>query len=142
VTPLLGNRRPMAATPPDQRTGSSSASPMEDSNTTTWKAHVENKCKVFAWILVQEKNLTVDNLQKRGWPHQERCVLCDRPLETGLHLSPLCPFAKAVWNQVFTWEHFDSNTPKPYQTLCTLTHGGNWPHTRWPKTKKGISMEW
>jgi hypothetical protein len=29
-------------------------------------------------------------------------------LGTGLHISLLCPFAKAVWNQVLTWEHFDT----------------------------------
>jgi hypothetical protein len=28
-------------------------------------------------------------------------------LKTGLHLCICCPFAKAVWNQVFTWENFD-----------------------------------
>jgi hypothetical protein len=73
-----------------------------------WKAQAENKCKVFAWILVQEKILTAENLQKRGWPHQDHCVLCDGPLETCLHLSPLCPFAKVVWTQILTWEHFDT----------------------------------
>jgi hypothetical protein len=31
-----------------------------------WKAQVENKCKIFAWILVQDKILTAQNLQKRG----------------------------------------------------------------------------
>ena len=43
--------------------------------------------------------------------------MCDGPLETGLHLILLCPFAKAVWNQVLVWEDFDtqlSNTqPEP-----------------------------
>ena len=73
-----------------------------------WKAQAENRCKVFGWILVQEKILTADNLQKRGWPHQEHCVLCDGPLETGLHLALLCPFAKAAWNQVLAWEDFDT----------------------------------
>jgi hypothetical protein len=72
-----------------------------------WRAHAENKCKVFTWILLQEKILTADNLQKRGWPHQEHCALCNGPLETGLHLCLLCPFAKAVWNIVLSWEHFD-----------------------------------
>jgi hypothetical protein len=31
-----------------------------------WKAHAENKCKVFTRILIHEKLLTADNLQKRG----------------------------------------------------------------------------
>jgi hypothetical protein len=47
------------------------------------KAQVENKCKVFAWILVQEKILTAKNLQKRGWPHQDHCVLCVRMKTVG-----------------------------------------------------------
>jgi len=47
-------------------------------------------------------------LQKRGWSHQEHCVLYDGPLETGLHLALLCPFAKVVWNQVLAWEDFDT----------------------------------
>ena len=72
-----------------------------------WKAHAENKCKVFTWILIHEKLLTADNLQKRDWPHQDHCALCNGPLETGLHLCLCCPFAKAVWNQILTWEHFD-----------------------------------
>jgi hypothetical protein len=33
-----------------------------------WKAQVENKCKVHAWILMHNKVLMVDNLQKSGVP--------------------------------------------------------------------------
>jgi hypothetical protein len=61
-----------------------------------------NKCKVHAWILMYDKILTADDLQKRGWPHQEYYILCNGPLETGLHLSLLCPFARAVWYQVLS----------------------------------------
>jgi len=68
---------------------------------------VENKCKVFVWILIHGKLLTADNLVKRGWPHEEKCVLCNGPLETGLHLCLCCSFAKAIWSQILAWEHFD-----------------------------------
>ena len=71
-----------------------------------WKAQVENKCKIFARILVQDKILTAHNLQKRGWPHQEHCVLCNSPLETGLHLCLCCPFVKVVWDQILSWKNF------------------------------------
>ena len=77
-----------------------------------WKASAENKCKIHAWLLMHDKILTADNLQKRGWPHHEHCVLCNGPLETGLHLSLLCPFAKAVWSQVLSWENFDVQLPQ------------------------------
>jgi len=77
-----------------------------------WKARLENKCKIHAWILMHDKILAADNLQKRGWLHQEHCVLCNSPLETGLHLSLLCPFAKAVWDQVIAWENFVVQWPQ------------------------------
>ena len=64
---------------------------------------------------MREKVLTADNLQKRGWPHQDQCALCNGPLESCLHLSLLCPFAKAVWNQVLSWEHFDAQLICPTQ---------------------------
>ena len=74
---------------------------------------MENKCKIFAWILVQDKTLTAHNLQKRGWPRHEHCMLCNGPLETGLHLCLCCPFAKAVWNQVISWENFPELQSQP-----------------------------
>ena len=62
---------------------------------------------------MQDKILTAHNLQKRGWPHQEHCVLCNGPLETGLHLCLCCPFAKAVWDQILSWENFTQLQQQP-----------------------------
>ena len=78
-----------------------------------WKAQVENKYKIFAWILVQDKILMAQNLQKRGWPHQDHCVLCNGPLETALHLCLCCPFAKEVWDQILSWENFSVLQSQP-----------------------------
>jgi len=38
----------------------------EQSDGVAGSKHVENRCKIFAWILVQDKILTAQNLQKRG----------------------------------------------------------------------------
>ena len=96
-----------------------------------WKAHAENKCKVFTWILIHGKLLTADNLQKRGWPHQEHCVLCDGPLETGLHLCLCCPYTKAVWRQILAWEHCDTALRQqqgdPFQAVTVV------PLTEWKR---------
>lgn len=70
-----------------------------------WKAHAENKCKFFAWTLIQDKILTADNLASRDWPHHDTCTLCNGPLETSQHLCLLCPFAQSVWQQVLAWEN-------------------------------------
>jgi hypothetical protein len=69
-----------------------------------WRARAENKCKLFVWILIQNKILTADNLAIRGWPHQDACILCNGPLETGHHLCLDCPFAQATWSIVTSWE--------------------------------------
>jgi hypothetical protein len=74
-----------------------------------WKAHAENKCKVFAWTMAREKVLNAENLQRRGWPHQDHCAVCNGSMETCIHLALLCPFAKSVWSLTLAWVHFDEN---------------------------------
>jgi hypothetical protein len=69
-----------------------------------WRAQAEQKCKVFAWILLQDKLLTANNLVTWGWPHQPNRSLCNGPLETSPHLCLQCPFARAVWHQILVWE--------------------------------------
>jgi len=76
---------------------------------------------VFAWILIQNKILTADNLARRGWPwpHQTQCVLWNGPLETGQHLCLLCPFAQAVWHWVLSWERLDlPQETNPANYIC------------------------
>jgi len=109
---LFGDGQLTALTPPDQLTGYKGSYGGFRSNL-IWKAYAENKCKVFVWILMRGKILTADNLQKRGWPHQDHCALCNGPLETGLHMALLCPFAKAVWSLILQWEHFDAQLILP-----------------------------
>jgi hypothetical protein len=94
-----------------------------------WRARTENKCKLSAWILIQ----TADNLARRGWPHQASCALCNGPLETSQHLSLLCPFAQAVWNQVLSWERM---------TWIASVIGGRQRLGLYTKTSVGISMVW
>jgi hypothetical protein len=135
VTRSLGNGRRTTTIPLDQLTIFSSAAPMGGSGTTKSGRHLcENKCKVFAWILIHDKILTADNLQRRGWPHQERCVLCDGPLETGLHLSLLCPYVKAVWNQILDCEHFDIHLPQPQHDPLHI-------HDWWEEAAKKVPKE-
>ena len=105
-----------------------------------WKAHAENKCKVFAWILVREKILTVNNLQKRGWPHQDNCALCNGPLEIGLHMSLLCPFAKTVWNLILLWEHFDAELILPPQDPVHLSSWWKEAKTKITKGKESVGV--
>jgi hypothetical protein len=61
-----------------------------------WKAKVEPKCRFFAWTLLHKRILTADNLQKRGWPCNPICCLCNSAPETILHLCKDCPFSREV----------------------------------------------
>lgn len=88
-----------------------------------WRAKAENKCKLFAWILIQNKILTADNLARRGWPHQTSCTLCNGPRKSGFHLCLTCPFAQEVWNRVLAWE----NMSLPQQADSrNATNLGDW----------------
>lgn len=68
-----------------------------------WRAYAEGKLKFFAWLLVQSKLLTADNLLARSWPCSETCVLCDQELETATHICLHCSYAKQIWFLVSNW---------------------------------------
>jgi hypothetical protein len=68
-----------------------------------WKAKAEPKCHFFAWTLLHKRILTADNLQKRGWPCNPICCLCNSAPETILHLCKDCPFSREVWSKVLSW---------------------------------------
>ena len=107
-----------------------------------WRARAENKCKLFAWILIQNKILTSDNLALRGWPHQNSCVLCNGPMETGMHLCLTCPFAQAVWSQVSLWEGlntFQQALPTSFDSINDWWEAAN---KLVPKESRHPSMEW
>ena len=98
-----------------------------------WKAEAEGKHKFFAWLLIQSRILTADNLTVRGCPCSSVCVMCDQESETSSHLILHCSFARQVWQQVAPWTgglvaipHFDElimfwweralgNLPKKHQ---------------------------
>jgi hypothetical protein len=51
-----------------------------------WRAKAEEKHRMFAWLLVQNKILTADRLQVRNWSCDPICRLCDQEPETVQHL--------------------------------------------------------
>jgi hypothetical protein len=79
-----------------------------------WTAKTEPKIKIFAWILLQYKILTANNLAKRGWPHDPQCKLCNSGLETPSHLCLECNYTREVWNKLMSWMgHHDPQTTPP-----------------------------
>lgn len=73
-----------------------------------WKAKTEPKCRFFAWTLLHNRVLTAENLQKRGWPHNPSCCLCNSTFETTVHLCKDCPFSREVWDRILSWANLSS----------------------------------
>jgi len=68
-----------------------------------WKAETEGKHKFFAWLLIQSRILTADNLLLRGCPCNPVCIMCDQEMETADHLILHCSFARQVWQELAVW---------------------------------------
>jgi hypothetical protein len=62
-----------------------------------WDKLALPKVNFFFWMLVQNKLLTGDNLEKRKIAGPHRCALCRSNSETTQHLFLECNFAKEVW---------------------------------------------
>jgi hypothetical protein len=70
--------------------------------TNLWKGEVENKCKLFAWLL-QNKLWTTDQIVKHGGDTNKTCSLCHTQDETTLHMVARCPYSRAVWHGLREW---------------------------------------
>jgi hypothetical protein len=68
--------------------------------TKVWQARSQPKCKFFAWLVLHDRALTADNMQKKNWPCNPTCQLCFCQLETSTHLLTGCNFAEAFWNSI------------------------------------------
>ena len=69
---------------------------------TLWKSPAPKKAKLVLWLSLQNRLLTWDNLQKRGWIGPGRCSLCRNEAESVLHILFSCTYAKMVWNRSST----------------------------------------
>lgn len=58
-----------------------------------WKDWAPPKCKLFSWLIIQNRVWTADRLAKRGWPNGRVCPLCRRHDETASHLLFKCRFS-------------------------------------------------
>lgn len=62
-----------------------------------WKASCSLKMILFSSLLFQNRNLSWDNLQKRGWNGPSRCTFCYSAGETNFHLFFQCQALLQVW---------------------------------------------
>lgn len=67
-----------------------------DSINRIWKIKAPPRVKIFIWIMLRNKILTMDNLIKRGWQTPNRCILCKQAAESVQHLFATCPYVTRV----------------------------------------------
>jgi hypothetical protein len=68
-----------------------------DNNKKIWKMKIPLKNKKIGWYLRRGVILTKDNLVKRSWHGNTRCVFCHQD-ETIKHLFFQCRFARSIWS--------------------------------------------
>jgi hypothetical protein len=66
--------------------------------TAVWKSKFWPKISTFLWLLLQNKILTWDNLQKRGFIGPSICHLCNQNEETMEHLLNSCAISADIWD--------------------------------------------
>ena len=76
--------------------------PVSFPSSAIWKVYVQLRMSFFGWEAMWEKALTLDQLQKRGWPLANRCYLCQRHEESIDHILLLCVKARILWVLLFS----------------------------------------
>lgn len=97
-----------------------------------WTAKAEGKQKLHAWLALQGRAQTADNLTKKNWPCNAQCPLCDQEPETIDHISLNCAFAKQVWLEIRNWQNVE---------LLMQEDSGSDLETWWNKRLSGIPKE-
>ena len=85
-----------------------------------WKSWAPPKCKIFAWLIIQNRVWTADRLAKRGWPNCGRCKLCNQGQESADHLLFKCRFTTRVWVAVKDWLVLQDVDPYSWQNFHSV----------------------
>lgn len=69
-----------------------------------WRTRAPPKCKIFAWLILQDRIWTSVRLQHRGWDCCSlACPLCRCEMKTAHHMVAGCRFTKRVFEHVANW---------------------------------------
>jgi hypothetical protein len=64
---------------------------------------VENKCRFFSWLLLQNRLWTSDRVIAHGGQGDRVCKLCYTHQESALHMLARCPYSRVVWQGLQQW---------------------------------------
>jgi len=75
-----------------------------------WTRGNWSKITLFSWLIMHNRALTWNNLQRRGFIEPSRCALCENEIETLNHILNTCPIACALWDDMaFIFRPTDKN---------------------------------
>jgi hypothetical protein len=66
-----------------------------------WKLPAPPRFRIFGWLLLLNRILTTENLNKRGFNMVSICYLCRGSQETSMHLFRECVFSKLLYTRIF-----------------------------------------
>ncbi|KAM0886584.1 hypothetical protein ACQ4PT_029658 [Festuca glaucescens] len=104
-----------------------------------WQQWAPAKCKIFLWLLLQNRLWCADRLLRRQWLNEYLCPLFVMNLETSWHLFFECPFTKHIWSGVAAWTNCDPLAPTVWENDRSMTEV--WHRIiekATPKVRKGI----
>lgn len=61
------------------------------------KPWAPRKCKIFAWLIIQNRVWTSNRLATRDWPNGSIYPLCRHCQETAIHLLAECRYTRRIW---------------------------------------------
>jgi len=65
-----------------------------------WKWDMAQKIKLFIWLSIENKILTWETLQRKGWQGPNLCHLCSKDAESVYHLFVSCSLCQDVWIRI------------------------------------------
>jgi hypothetical protein len=86
---------------------------------TIWKAKVEQKCRIFMWLMLQNRLPTVDRIIKWGGQADPICKLCHTTAESTIHLFANNSFAASIRQSTTTWYQMQMPATRTF-TPCSL----------------------
>lgn len=66
-----------------------------------WLKEVPSEVNFHVWLVVRNRVLALENLQKRGIRMAGKCVLCEEDSEDTDHLFGSCSFVASIWNYFY-----------------------------------------
>jgi hypothetical protein len=76
-----------------------------------WKVCAPNKCKMFIWLILQDRVWTLEWLQRHSLDNHRPCMLCSQCVESIDHLVMGCSYSREVRFKTFRRCSWQQLTP-------------------------------